>query len=309
MNNMNINQQQVCVEEDEIDLRELFATIWKYKIFIVVFVFIITSLTIIYVLSKPNVYKIYTVLAPKEQSKTPNLGGLGALASMAGVNIGGSSGVTADVAFKNLLNDYAFMKNFIKKRGIDKRVLSGKLQQDYVFALGYDNFYKFFNKNEKNQKIDIFSIYKQIKGYFSIDKDKKTGLITISFFHPSRKFAYYVLTVFLEDATKYLVNRNLEDINSQIDKYQKELQKTDNIELKSELAKLISNLIKQKVYINSSKYYKVKVVTDPYIPDVKDKVKPKRGLIVIVAFITSFILAIFLVFFIEFLKGNKEEVN
>jgi len=117
----------------------------------------------------------------------------------------------------------------------------------------------------------------------------------VSFIHPSRHFAYYVLTSFLQD------------INAQIDKYQKELQKTDNIELKAELAKLISNLIKQKVYINSSKYYKVKVVTDPYIPDVKDKAKPKRGLIVIVAFITSFILAIFLVFFIEFLKGSKEE--
>jgi len=112
---------------------------------------------------------------------------------------------------------------------------------------------------------------------------------------------------FLEDGTKFLVNKNLQDINAQIKKYQKELENTNNIELKAELAKLISNLIKQKVYINSSRYYKVKVVTDPYIPDVKDKAKPKRGLIVIVAFVTSFILAIFLVFFIEFIKNSKEE--
>ena len=307
-NNVNINQQPICIEEDEIDLRELFATIWKHKIFIAIFVFIVTFLTVIYVLAKPNEYKIYTVLAPLEQSKTPNLGGLGALASMAGINIGGSSGVTPDVAFKNLLDDYAFMKKFIIKRGIDKKLLSGNLQKDYVFAFNYDGLYKFFNeKTDKNKKIDFFiNIYKPIKKSFSINKDKKTGLITISFTHPSRKFAYYVLTSFLEDATNYLVNRNLQDINAQIEKYQKELRKTDNIELKAELAKLISNLIKQKVYINSSKYYKVKVVTDPYIPDIKDKVKPKRGLIVIVAFITSFILAIFLVFFIEFLKGNNE---
>ena len=106
---------------------------------------------------------------------------------------------------------------------------------------------------------------------------------------------------------KYLVNKNLQDINAQIAKYQKELSRTNNLELKAELAKLVSGLIKQKVYINSSKYYKVKVITDPYIPDVKDKVKPKRALIVIVAFITSFILAIFLVFFIEFIKGEEKE--
>jgi uncharacterized protein involved in exopolysaccharide biosynthesis len=96
-------------------------------------------------------------------------------------------------------------------------------------------------------------------------------------------------------------------INSEIAKYKTELAKTNNLELKAELAKLISNLIKQKVYINSTKYYKIKVITDPFIPDVKDKVKPKRGLILIVAFITSFIIAIFIVFFREFLKNVNDE--
>jgi len=304
----NINQP-VCIEEDEIDLRELFATIWKYKIFIAVFVFIVTSLTIVYVLSKPNEYKVYTVLAPQEQSKSINLGGLGALASMAGVNIGGGSGVTPDVAFQELLNDYAFMKEFIIKRGLDKKLKSYELEKDYVFAFNYDGIYKFLKGDNKNKgdKTNIFDIYKQIKNSFSISSDKKTGLITVSFIHPSRHFAYDILVAFLEDGTKFLVNKNLQDINAQIKKYQKELENTNNIELKSELAKLISSLIKQKVYINSSKYYKVKVVTDPYIPDVKDKAKPKRGLIVIVAFVTSLILAIFLVFFIEFIKNSKEE--
>ena len=306
-NRQKINQS-VCIEEDEIDLRELFATIWKYKIFIAVFVFIVTSLTIVYVLSKPNEYKVYTVLAPQEQSKSVNLGGLASLASMAGVNIGGSSGVTPDVAFKELLKDYAFMKNFIIKNKIDKKMLSPEIKKDYVFALNYDGIYKFFHSDKKNKKIDFFlNIYKPFVKRFSIDTDKKTGLITISFIHPSRYFAYEVLNEFLTQATAYLVNKNIQDINAQIARYQKELKRTNNIELKSQLAKLISNLIKQKVYINTSKYYKVKVVTDPYIPDIKDKAKPKRGLIVIVAFITSFILAIFLVFFIEFIKSSKEE--
>ena len=110
MNNINNN---VCIEEDEIDLKELFSTIWRYKIFIAIFVTIVTVLSIIWALSKPNEYKVYTLLAPQEQSKGVNLGGLGALASMAGVNIGGGSGITPDIAFSNLLSDYAFMKKFI----------------------------------------------------------------------------------------------------------------------------------------------------------------------------------------------------
>jgi len=54
----NINQP-VCIEEDEIDLRELFATIWKYKVFIVVFVFIVTSKLILYILYIHLVLKVH----------------------------------------------------------------------------------------------------------------------------------------------------------------------------------------------------------------------------------------------------------
>jgi LPS O-antigen subunit length determinant protein (WzzB/FepE family) len=310
MNNNLQNYQPNCVEEDEIYLKELFATIWKHKIFIAVFVFIVTSLAIVYVLNKPNVYKVQTILSPQEQSKTPSLGGLASFASMAGVNIGGSSGITPDVAFKSLLDDYAFMKKFITKNKIDKKLLDPNLQKDYIFAMNNDSVYKFFHLEEKdnNKKINFYSdIYLPVKNEISITTDKKTGLITVSVMDASRKFAYDLLNKFLEDATNELINRNLKNTNAKIAKYETELKKTDNIELKAELAKLISNLIKQKVYINSSKYYKVTVVTDPYIPDVKDKAKPKRALIVIVAFITSFILGIFLVFFIEFIRDKKEE--
>jgi uncharacterized protein involved in exopolysaccharide biosynthesis len=304
-----MNNQQVCIEEDEIDLRELFATIWKHKVFIAIFVFIVTTLSIIYALSKPNEYKVYTLLAPQEQSKGMNLGGLGALASMAGVNIGGGSGVTPDQAFQTLLDDYPFMKNFMQKYKITQKLLSGELEKGYIFAMNNDSVYRFFHsKSDTDTKeISFFNIYKGFVKSFSISTDKKTGLITISFTGPNREFNYFVLNKFLEEATKFLIERNLKDLDSQIDKYQTELIRTDNIELKRELAKLISNLIKQRVYINSSKYYKVKVITDPFIPDAKDKVKPKRALIVIVAFITSFILAIFLVFFIEFIRESKEK--
>jgi len=302
----NTNQPIVC-EEDEIDLKELFSTIWKHKIFVAVFVFIMTTFAIIWALYKPNEYKVYTLLAPQEQSQ-PSLGGLGALASMAGVNIGGGSGVTPDIAFSNLLMDYAFMKQFIIKNKIDKKFLDPNFDKNFIFAMNNRAVYDFFHSKNDEQKINFFkNIYTPISKMISISSDKKTGLININVEGPNREFNYFLLNRFLENTTNYLINRNLEDINSKITKYQSELEKTNNLELKAELAKLISNLIKQKVYINSSKYYKVKVITDPYIPDVKDKTKPKRALIVIVAFITSFILAIFLVFFIEFIRGNKED--
>ena len=52
-----ICQQQPNFEEDEIDLRELFQTIWKYKKFIAIFTFVITLLAGIYAFTKTPIYE------------------------------------------------------------------------------------------------------------------------------------------------------------------------------------------------------------------------------------------------------------
>jgi hypothetical protein len=66
----------------------------------------------------------------------------------------------------------------------------------------------------------------------------------------------------------------------------------------------IQTKIKQ-LKLSLSNTFNTKEVGKPLIFD--HPVKPKKKLIIIVAFITGFILSIFLVFFIEFVKGLKEE--
>ena len=88
------NQQSDVVEylqEDEIDLRELWATLMKYKKKIAIFTVAVTLLALIYALSIPNSYKSTTLLVPQEQSGQSASGGLAALAGMAGVSLGGGS--------------------------------------------------------------------------------------------------------------------------------------------------------------------------------------------------------------------------
>ncbi|RZV17758.1 Wzz/FepE/Etk N-terminal domain-containing protein [Aliarcobacter butzleri] len=51
-------QNQKYLQEDEIDLKELFKTLWKYKIFVLVFTSMITFIALIYVLLK-NPIPIY----------------------------------------------------------------------------------------------------------------------------------------------------------------------------------------------------------------------------------------------------------
>lgn len=55
-------KNEVYVEEDEIDLRELFKTILDKKKFIFIFTFVITLITIIYVLFKTPIYQVSSVI-------------------------------------------------------------------------------------------------------------------------------------------------------------------------------------------------------------------------------------------------------
>ena len=98
--------KQNKVSGDEIDLRELFATIWRHKLFIILFTFVITLVVVIVAYRMPKYYKTTTVIEvkPKSDSKQGGLslggalGGAGALLGLAGIGSGGGSDAALDAA-------------------------------------------------------------------------------------------------------------------------------------------------------------------------------------------------------------------
>ncbi len=305
------NSNYNCVEEDEIDLRELFATIWNHKFKIIIFTFIMTSLTIIYTLYLPNSYKSSVVLVPQEQSKGVNLGGLSALAGMAGINLGGSS-MDAYSSMNTILNNDAFEEMIIKKYNLDKKLTPKYMNKNLVFALGYRGIYDLFKskaKKDKSKDEIIYDTIKKLKKIVSLSDDKKSGAITLSVELPDRFLAQKLLKIYLNETTTYLRKLDMQDINKKLKYYKNELSNISDIELKTQISQLISSLIQKKVLSSASEYYNVRLMTKPYVPFIKDKSKPKRALIVIVAFITSIILSIFGVFFLEFLRNEEKETK
>ena len=309
-----IQQEQniPCIEEDEIDLRELFATIWKNKFTIMAIALIITSMAVLYALYKPNVYTSQSILVPKDQGGKPSLGGgAAALAAMAGINIGGSGG-GIDVAnmFKNLLGDYAFNKPIIKKYHLDQMLSEKSIEPHLVFAANQKTVYEFFksSKKIKQQQYDeiLFNTFKKLKGILSVSTDKESGAITLSAKFEDRFVAKKLIAIYLKEMSNYIKWLDLKEIDDQVHYYEDELQKAKNLDLKENINELLSALVKKKVLSQAGEFYMVKQLTKPQVPYVKDKVGPKRALIVIVAFITSIILGIFLVFFKEFLKNNDD---
>jgi capsular polysaccharide biosynthesis protein len=87
----------------------------------------------------------------------------------------------------------------------------------------------------------------------------------------------------------------------------------DKEKIKSKLEETITYILDR--HENISKFYSgknAKVKMTQLVGDISienEPIKPKKKLIVFVAFITGLMLSIFLAFFLEFLRGMKEEEN
>lgn len=306
-----IIQSNQYLQEDEIDLRELFATIWNNKFKIAFFTFVVTSLTIAYTLAIPNSYSSSTNLVPQTQAKS-SFGGLGALAGIAGIDIGGGGEIDAATSFETILKDYSFQKFMIEKYNLIEKFEIKK--ENLVFALGYDGIYQLlFSKKDTTEETDrdeqMFDTYKSLLETITISSDKKSSVITLGATSQDRFLAKELVDIYLIELTANLRAIEMQSVQKQIEYYKNEIENTEDISIKEQVSQLISGLVQKKVLSLANPLYNVKQFTKPQVAYVKDKTKPKRSLIVVVAFVTSVILGIFLVFFIEFFKNDsKKEV-
>ncbi|MDP3587798.1 MAG: Wzz/FepE/Etk N-terminal domain-containing protein [Sulfuricurvum sp.] len=311
-----MQNESTLIQEDEIDLRELARTIGKHKKKLIIFSLTVTTLSILWSLSKPNIYHSQAVLVPQEESKS-SMGGLGALAGLAGVDIGGGE-MSPDSAYQLYLDDYQWMRNFLLQSKLYERMNAKDVDKNYRFALGIDTFYRLkkgspkedseaMSPDEKEQK--LFATYQAIKTKLSISSDKKTSVITLGCSDADSVLAKDTVSLFLKYASNSLRSNELSDMEKKIAYYDQELQKTNDLSLKTQLSQLMSALIQKKVLAQSSDFYNVKMVTSPSAAYERDKEGPKRGLIVVVSFVTSLILGIFGIFLLEFMrnKPNEEE--
>jgi len=297
------------ITEDEIDLKELFSTLWKNKFIIIIITALFTLFGLLYALSKPNEYRSSTVLVPQNDPK-PSLAGFGNLAALAGVSPKSGQASAID-SLQAILNDFEFNKYVIQKYSLINKLKTNP--NNLVFAFGYDGIYNLFNsenntlEKEKDEEELLYDAYKIIQKILSLDSDKNSGLITLSAQHADRFLVKDLIEIYLAELTQHLRMREMADVEQQIKYYQQELNNTNDIKLKEELSKLASVLVQKRVLSQSNPYYNVSQLTTPHVPYIKDKTGPKRALILVVSFVTGFILSVFFVFLYEFVRNSEVE--
>ncbi|MFX4267567.1 Wzz/FepE/Etk N-terminal domain-containing protein [Aliarcobacter butzleri] len=313
-------QNQRYLQDDEIDLKELFKTLWKYKIFILVFTFVTTILSIIYVSLKTPTYQV-TALVELGSYKTE---------SDQDVIIDNADNLSKKLTTifidlrKNLENKNFEITKIVTVKGMKNFIeISSEASSNTQAIEGLNEVIEHIKSEhtkllddvkEKNE-FDLKNISLNIK---NIEEDKLKNI--------EKKIELYQQNILNLEEQMVSVAETLKNLNklhpsiSALKLMEKRdisnaivLNKSnlyDLIEEKENLINIEINklLDRKKVLETLSLPHNLKnseVVGSILVNE--HPIKPKKSLIVVASFVIGFILSMFLVFFIQFLNNIKKE--
>ena len=310
--------------EEEIDLRELFNILAKKKVFIFVFTFAITLLAIIYVNIKTPIYeaKALVEIGSYKIEKTANTIEEISLANTTEL-LKKVTTIFIDLEKNNKDKEYLITsiavskgtKNFIEitseaktnelaEKGIKKVV--DYIQKEYSETL---NDVK--NKNQSEIK-NITQSISNIENEKIVNLDKKIELHKQNIINLEEQMTFVMQTLKnlnnLDSSIAALKLMEKRDISNEMIINKSSLY--DLLEAKESIINIdLNKLIERKKVIETlllpHNIKNTQIVEKILVND--EPAKPKKSLIIVVAFVTGFILSIFLVFFMSFISNLKKE--
>lgn len=309
----NLNQHPRQIEEDEIDLRELFAVIWAGKGLIVGVTSVFAVLAVVYALMQPNIYRSEALLAPVQagDSASSLASKFGGLASLAGVSLPAGSIDKTSLAIE-YIQSRVFLKTFMQNHpdvlpalmAVEKwNAGDNTLQFDnemYEVATGEWIREVDFPKQPQPSVQEAHLVFKQI---LSIAQDKESSFVTLAIEHQSPYVAAQWVSWLVEDMNNALRDNDIAQAERSIAYLQSEINNTSLSEMRSSLFELIQSQTQTIMLANASPEYIFKTVDPAVVPELK--AKPKRALIVVLGTMLGGMLAVLIVLIRHFV--NKDE--
>ena len=278
------------VEEDEINLLDLFIVLFKHKVMIVSIVFLTGVITIAYSLTLPNIYRSECTIAPTVQEKGGGglaaLGGLGAMiASEAGITAAGSL-EQFDVVLKS-------------------RELTNAIVRKYnLLPILFEKSWDVENKRWKVKKPPTLQdAYFAVQGLLKVAPDKKQNIMRLSVEMKDPLMAQRILNYYIVGLSEFLRQQTLEEASAQQAQLSQQLAKTTDPLLKNRLYELIARQIEKDTLAKVQKHFSFNVIDPAFVPE--KKFKPKRAQICILSVVVAFFVAVFLAFFLEYVHNLK----
>lgn len=285
----------LAVDEDEINLLDLFLVLLRFKRLIACMVILAGVAAIIISLLMTNIYQSEATIAPRDSEKPSGLSAVAGLNSLTG----GMLGLGGDTNLSKL-------EVVLKSRDLAHRIVEKYNLKPILFKDGWDSTKKKWIVDEPPTEQDAF---KALQGMLSISTDIKKNTISVKVNHAEPKFAQQMVERYLIELSETLRENTLNDARGKQIFFQEQLTKTSDALLKEKIYALLAAEIEKETFARAIKFYSFEVLDPPIVPDLDKKIRPKRAIICILSVISAFFLAIFVAFFLNFVENLKNTVD
>ena len=292
------NDQLNNIYDDEIDLSELFHVLWDKIFYIGAITSVFSLISIIYALMLPNIYQSKATLMAVEQGSGMSgmVGRMSGMASLAGISLDSKSSSKDQEAIARIKSFEFFSNNFLPKIKLENLMAIKKWNQASN-TITYDA--SDFNSDSgqwlrkaKPPRSNIPTsqeAYEEFMEIMSVNKDKKTLLVTLSVEHKSPFIAQQWVEIMINQIDQVMRDQDRQTATKSIE-YLNSLAPTVNYEeIKKALSALQQEQMKRLMMVEANDNYIFKVLDSPIVPEVKSR--PKRSLIVIWGTILGMVLS------------------
>ena len=297
MNNLP-NDQLNNIYDDEIDLSELFHVLWDKIFYIGAITSVFSLISIIYALMLPNIYQSKATLMAVEQGSGMSgmVGRMSGMASLAGISLDSKSSSKDQEAIARIKSFEFFSNNFLPNIKLENLMAIKKWNQaSNTITYHASDFNSDSGQWLRKAKPPRSSIptsqeaYEEFMEIMSVNKDKKTLLVTLSVEHKSPFIAQQWVEIMINQIDQVMRDQDRQTATKSIE-YLNSLAPTVNYEeIKKALSALQQEQMKRLMMVEANDNYIFKVLDSPIVPEVKSR--PKRSLIVIWGTILGMVLS------------------
>lgn len=295
-------EQVRIMKKPQLDISAIWNELWQKKLIIILVTVVFAVGSIAYALSLPNKYGSKAVLASAKSNKGSSLSSLagqfGGLAGLAGINLG--SGSTLFIIMEQIQSK-DFINHFVEKHDLLIPLFAATGYDPKTGELTYENQkeYDFATKQwirdvklPAKPKPSSDEIYEAFKDGFSVDMDRKTKIVTISWSFLSPKTAHQWLDWYIQDFNDYVREIDLTKTNDNMAYLQQQVDKTSIAQIQDVLYNLIEEQIKTKMLSEVQAEYALMTIDSASVPS--EKKGPRRAIMVIAGtFAGGFLSCIF----------------
>lgn len=303
--------------EMQIGFLDILAELTRYKVLVLLFMVMVSILSVWISLKMPNVYQTVGIFAPATDKKS-GLGGLGSqiggLASLAGISLSAGGAVDKTDLAIELLRSKDFISRFIQKHDLKILVMAAdgwdvNSNEIRIDQEKYDTENKIWLRTPKAPRLpepSLLEAAEEFSKLLDVSKDKTTSMVKITLEYYSPALAKKWLDLLVEEVNEEIRQRDVIEAKASIDYLNNQLATINIADIRESVIQIIQDQTKTLMLTNIRKEYALKTVDPAFIPE--EKSKPRRAIIVIMSVFSAFLLLMFAAYLkisLSFLSRNS----